>query len=71
MDLTNAIVGFDQAATMSQVQIAVAGKMLQMQQDQGAAAVNLLNAANRTFGTASDELAAAATGLGHSLDIYA
>jgi hypothetical protein len=71
MDLTNAIVGFDQASTMSQVQIAVAGKMLQTEQDQGAAAVQLLNSANQNFGHASDALAAAATGLGHSLDVYA
>jgi hypothetical protein len=71
MDLTNAIVGFDQASTMSQVQIAVAGKMLEMQQQQGAAAVNLINAADHNFGAASDALAAAATGLGYSVDVYA
>jgi hypothetical protein len=71
MDLTNAIVGFDQAATMSQVQIAVAGKMLQTEQTQGAAVVNLINAADHSFGFASDELTAAAIGLGHAVDVYA
>jgi hypothetical protein len=71
MDLTNAIVGFDQATTMSQVQIAVASKMLSIEQSQGTAAVNLINAADKSFGAASDALTAAATGLGHSIDVYA
>jgi hypothetical protein len=70
MDLTNAIVNFNQATLMSQVQIAVAKKMLDSQKMQGNAAVKLIQAADETASSGADELATAATGLGAQLDIY-
>jgi len=69
MDLTSAIVGFDQASLTSQIQIAVAGKMLDQQRANGNAAIQLLDAAEQNFDGKSDTLAAAATGLGANLDV--
>jgi len=71
MDLTSAITGLDQAQTMSAVQISVAGKILDMQQFEGDAAVKLIQAADQTAGNAGDALVAAATGLGGKIDTYA
>jgi hypothetical protein len=71
MDLTSAIVGLRQAQTMSAVQMRVAKKVLDMQQFQGDAAVKLIEAAARSGAQAGDEMVAAATGLGGSLDTYA
>jgi hypothetical protein len=70
MDLTNGIVALQQAQVMSRVQFAVARKILDQQEQQGAAAVQLIQAAAKTGATAGDELVAAATGLGGSLDTY-
>ncbi|MGN6506626.1 MAG: hypothetical protein ACTHM6_13785 [Tepidisphaeraceae bacterium] len=69
MDLVSAAVNFKQATTMSQVQYAVAAKILHAQKDQGNAALQLLNAASQTAGNAGDQMVAAATGLGGSLDV--
>jgi hypothetical protein len=71
MDLVNAIVGMDQAKTASSVDYAVAKKILDNQTLQGEAAVKLIQAASLTANAGADELAAAATGLGASLDTYA
>jgi len=71
MDLTAAISGLQQAKTLSAVQMRVAKKVLDMQEFQGNAAVKLIEAAARTGAQAGDELAAAATGLGGSLDTNA
>lgn len=71
MDLTSAITGFQQAQTMSAVQISVARKILDMQQFQGDAAVKLIQAASQTSTSAGDALASAATGLGGQVDTYA
>jgi hypothetical protein len=71
MDLTNAIVGMKQAATMSKIQTAVAKKVMENEQMQGAAAIKLLNAASAGASKAGDELVAAATGLGGAIDTYA
>jgi hypothetical protein len=70
MDLVNAAVGLKQAQVTSQIQYAVARKLLDSQQMQGAAAVKLIDAASKIGTNASDELAAAATGLGSSVDTY-
>lgn len=70
MDLTAGIVGFKQAQLASRVQFAVARKILDQQEQQGAAAIQLIQAAAKTGATAGDELVAAATGLGTSLDTY-
>lgn len=71
MDLVSAAVGMQQASTMSQVQMKVARKILDMQEMQGAAVVKLINAASTGASQAGDQLAAAATGLGGVLDTYA
>jgi hypothetical protein len=71
MDLVNAVSGMQQARVMSQVQIAVAGKVMDMQRMNGDAAIQLLNSASVGVNRAGDALVAAATGLGGSLDTYA
>jgi hypothetical protein len=71
MDITNAIVGLQNAKTMSRVQYAVARKMLDMQQFQGQAVVQLIEAAGKSMNQAGDAMVAAATGLGRELDTYA
>ncbi len=70
MDLVSAISGLQQAKTVSAVQMRVARKVLDMQEFQGQAAVQLIEAAGKTAAGAGDALAAAATGLGGSLDTY-
>lgn len=71
MDLVNAISGMQQARAISQVQIAVAAKVMDMQRMQGSAAIALLNAASSGVNKAGDEMVAAATGLGGNVDVYA
>jgi hypothetical protein len=71
MDLVSAIVGLDQARTMSSVQIAVAKKMLDVDRSRGNAAVQLIQSADQEVTSSGDALLAAATGLGGSLDTYA
>jgi hypothetical protein len=71
MDLVSAMVGLDQARTMSSVQIAVAQKLLDVDRSQGSAAVQLIQAADQEVTSSGDALVAAATGLGGSLDTYA
>jgi len=70
MELANSLSNLSQANTMSKVQIAVARKVMDNQKMQGAAALELLNAANAGVSKAGDELVAAATGLGSHLDTY-
>ena len=60
-----------QAKVMSQVQYAVAGKILDQQRSDGAAAVQLIQAATSGANAAGDQLVAAATGLGGTLDVQA
>ena len=55
---------------MSAVQMKVAKKILDMQEFQGNAAVQLIEAAAGTAAKAGDELVAAATGLGGNVDTY-
>jgi len=71
MDLVNAAVGFQQAQTMSEIQFRVARKILDSQQADGNAAINLVNAATTGFDKAANNLVAAASGLGSQLDVHA
>jgi hypothetical protein len=70
-DLTTGIVAFQQASVASQIQFAVARKVLDSEQAQGDAAVKLVQAATQNFNQAGDQLVAAATGLGGQIDAYA
>lgn len=60
-----------QAATMAKVQYAVAGKIMDQQRSNGNAMLKLISAANVGVNRAGDQMAAAATGLGGSLDVQA
>ena len=71
MDLVSSALQFKQASTMAKVQYAVAGKVLDQQRQNGAAVVNLINAANIGVNRAGDAMAVAATGLGGTLDVQA
>jgi hypothetical protein len=71
MDLVSAFSGMQQAKIASQVQYAVAGKILDQQRSAGAAAVQLIEAATAGANGAGDQLVAAATGLGGTLDVRA
>ena len=71
MDLVSAFTGFQQAQVLSQVQYAVAGKVLDQQKLDGNAAIKLIEAASAGADRAGDQLVAAATGLGGTLDVTA
>lgn len=71
MDLISAIIGLDQAKTISSVQIAVAAKMLDVDRSTGNAAVKLIQSAGQEVTSSGDALVAAATGLGSLLDTHA
>jgi len=71
MDLVSAASGLQQAQVLSQVQYAVAGKILDQQRAQGNAAIKLIEAATAGANQAGDQLVAAATGLGGTLDVTA
>ena len=71
MDLVNAVTGLQQASVISQVQYAVAGKILDSQRLDGNAAIKLIQAASNGVNKAGDQLVAAATGLGGELDVTA
>jgi len=71
MDLVSTFTGMQQAKLASQVQYAVAGKILDQQRSDGAAAVQLIEAATAGGNRAGDQLVAAATGLGGTLDVRA
>jgi hypothetical protein len=71
MDLVSSISGLQQAKVAGQIQTAVAKKVLDQQKSDGAAAIQLLEAASKGVGSAGDELVAAATGLGGNVDTYA
>lgn len=70
MDLTSAISGMQTAKIGSEIQIAVAKKMLDAQKMSGAAAIKLLESAASGPAEAGDALVAAATGLGGAVDTY-
>jgi len=70
MDLVTAAVNMQQANLMGQVQILVAKKILDSEQEQGAAADELIQAATTGVNQAGNALIAA-TGLGGQLDVTA
>jgi hypothetical protein len=70
MDLTSAICNLQQSQVLGRIQIAVARKLLDTQQAQGAAAVKLIQAASDNSSKAGDALVAAATGLGGMVDTF-
>ena len=70
MDVTAALTNFQQARTLSAVQVKVARKLMDMQEFQGAAMVKLIEAAGQVAAKAGDSLVAAATGLGGEIDVY-
>jgi hypothetical protein len=71
MDLVSSVSGLQQAQVLSQVQYAVAGKILNQQRSDGDAAIKLIEAATSGTNQAGDQLVAAATGLGGTLDVQA
>lgn len=71
MGLVNTAVGIKQAENMSRVQMAVAKKVMDADRMNGAAALQLLNAASSGVAKAGDALVASATGLGGAIDTYA
>jgi hypothetical protein len=71
MDLAAAFTNLQQAKTLGSVQIAVAAQILKNQRTEGSSAVELIQAADNSVSQAGDALAAAATGLGGALDVYA
>ena len=70
MDFTSGIVALKQAELTGRVQYAVAKKILDQQELQGAAAIKLIESAAKVGAGAGDELVAVATGLGGTLDTY-
>ena len=71
MDIVSAAVNLQAASSVSKVQIAVASKILQSQKQDGAAALQLIQAAFSNVSKAGDALTAQATGLGGALDVRA
>jgi hypothetical protein len=71
MDLVSAIVGMQQAKTLGEVQILVAKKILDSEQQQGSAADELIQAATTGVNQAGNALVAATSALGGQLDITA
>lgn len=71
MGLVNSAVQFKQAENLSKVQIAVAKKVMDVGKANGAAMLQLLDAATQNTSMAGDALVASATGLGGNVDIYA
>ena len=69
MDLISGILASKQASVASQIDFAVARKMLDQQQMQGDAAVKMIQDAGKI--AAGDPMVAAATGLGGQLDVTA
>jgi hypothetical protein len=70
MDLVNAVVGLQQAQVTSEIQIRVARKIMDSQEQQGSAAIALIDAADANVNNAGNALVAA-TGLGGQLDVNA
>jgi hypothetical protein len=71
MDLVSAMVGMQAGSTLSRVQMAVAKKIMDNQELQGAAAIQLLEAATAQVEASAQSAVAAASGLGRQVDVYA
>jgi hypothetical protein len=70
MDLTSALSGIQSAKIYSEINFAVAKKVLDSQKQAGAGVLAMLDAATRGPAQAGDALVAAATGLGAEIDTY-
>jgi hypothetical protein len=70
MDLINAVVGMKQAQLTSEIQIRVARKILDSQDEQGSAAIQLIDAADAGVSKAAQAVMTA-TALGGQLDVNA
>jgi hypothetical protein len=70
MDPVGAFSNLQRAEKVSQVQIAVAKKVLDAQRQDGSGALKLLEAAMIGIEKAGDQIVAAATGLGSQIDTY-
>lgn len=71
MDLTSALSGLQQSQVLGEVQIRVARMILDNEQSQGAAAVQLIQAAETGENSAGNAAIAAVTGLGAQIDTHA
>ena len=71
LGIVNAAVAMKRSQTLSQVQVAVAKKVMDNDRMNGTAALKLLDAATQNTSLAGDRLVAAATGLGGNVDVYA
>jgi hypothetical protein len=71
MDLTTAIIGIQSAKISSQIDFAVAKKVLDTQKQAGAGVLQLLESATTSVNQAGNNLVAAATGLGQEVDVAA
>jgi hypothetical protein len=71
MDLTSALSGLQQSQVLGAVQIKVARMILDNEQSQGAAAVQLIQAAEAGVNNAGGSVVAAANGLGGQVDTHA
>jgi hypothetical protein len=69
LNLVSAFSGIQQAKTAGEIQMRVAGKALDAQRQEGAAALQLIQSAGQA-GTAGDGSGRAA-GLGQQVDVYA
>ena len=69
MDIASAAVNLQAASSIGKVQIAAAKKILDVQKQDGAAALKLIEAAFGGVSKAGDALTAQATGLGGLLDV--
>ena len=70
MELATALTNLKSAQLTSEIQIRVARKMMDSQEQVGASVLKLLNAASPAVAQAGDALTAAATGLGSQIDVY-
>ncbi len=71
VDLTSAILDFKSAAVTSQIQYAVAAKMLKMANVQDQAVLQLIEAAAQSMEAAATQVADAACDLTRGIDVYA
>ena len=70
-DLTSALVNFKSAEMASQVQYAVAAKMLQIANSQNAAILQLVEAAAQGMDTAVADVSQATADMASGVDVYA
>lgn len=70
MDLVSTFSGIRQAQVAGEINTAVAKKAMDMQRQEGANVLSLLQSCQLGQVKAGDALTAAATGLGANLDVY-